>query len=351
MASNIFQGTCVGPLVAPLLSGFISPTLGWRWVFWVGLIIAGATWPVLIFLPETYGPILLARRAAKLRKSTGDSQIFAPIELEKKGWKQMATVTLTRPLRMICFELIVLATCLYLSLAYGIFYMYFEAYPIVFEGIYHQSTGISGLMFLPIGAGAILATVFFLWYDAFLRRAQTQNKSWTFREESRRLPLACIGGPMYVIALFWLGWTARPEIPFVVPMLAGVPFGMGFILIFMALLNYLTDAYEIFAASSMAAASCCRSVAGAVLPFAATPMYARLGVAWASSLLGFLSLGMCAVPFMFLWKGDKLREGSRFCTYLREKKEQEEEERQRKRRRVEDTIEGVGMDEKGNEKV
>jgi hypothetical protein len=40
----------------------------------------------------------------------------------------MATVTLTRPLRMLFFELIVLATCLYLSLIYGIFYMYFEAY-------------------------------------------------------------------------------------------------------------------------------------------------------------------------------------------------------------------------------
>ncbi len=119
----------------------------------------------------------------------------------------------------------------------------------------------------------------------------------------------------------------------------------------MALLNYLTDAYEIFAASSMAAAGCCRSVAGAVLPFAATPMYTRLGVTWASSLLGILSLGMCAVPFMFLWKGDKLREGSRFCTYLREKEKQEEAERERGRRGDEESIEGVGSDEKGDEKV
>ncbi|KAL5324085.1 hypothetical protein ACEPPN_008628 [Leptodophora sp. 'Broadleaf-Isolate-01'] len=58
-------------------------------------------------------------------------------------------------------------------------------------------------------------------------------------------------------------------------MLAGLPFGCGFVLIFMALLNCLTDAYEIFAASAMAAASCARSLAGAVLPFAATPLYGR----------------------------------------------------------------------------
>lgn len=117
-------------------------------------------------------------------------------------------------------------------------------------------------------------------------------------------------------------------------MLAGVPSGMGFVLIFMALLNYLGDAYTIFSASAQAIASCTRSLLGAVLPFAAAPLYGKLGVAWASSLLGFLSLGMCVVPFMFLWKGDKLRAGSRFCGYLREmeKKEMEEETVARERR-------------------
>ena len=245
------------------------------------------------------------------------------MELEKKGFKQMATVTLTRPLRMLCSELIVLATCIYLSVAYGVFYMFFEAYPIVFRGIYQQSLGVSGLMFLPIGAGAVSAIGIFLYYDSILRKAQDGKKTWTQREESRRLPIAILGGPMYVIALFWLGWTARESIPFWVPMLAGIPFGMGFVLIFMALLNYLTDAYEIFAASAMAAASCCRSLAGAVLPFAATPLYDNLGVAWASSLLGFLSLGMCVIPFVFLWKGDVIRQGSSFCIYLKERKEKE----------------------------
>ncbi|KAK6592017.1 major facilitator superfamily transporter [Botrytis cinerea] len=108
-------------------------------------------------------------------------------------------------------------------------------------------------------------------------------------------------------------------------MLAGIPFGMGFILIFIALLNYLTDAYEVFAASAMAASSCCRSLAGAVLPFAAKPMYTKLGVPWASSLLAFLSLLMCGVPVIFTWKGDRIREGSVFCQELKERKIKEME--------------------------
>jgi len=82
----------------------------------------------MIFLPETYGPILLKHRATALHKSSGNPNIFAPIELEKKAFKQLATVTLTRPLRMLFFEPIVSATCVYVSVAYAIFYMYFEAY-------------------------------------------------------------------------------------------------------------------------------------------------------------------------------------------------------------------------------
>lgn len=111
-----------------------------------------------------------------------------------------------------------------------------------------------------------------------------------------------------------------------VPILAGIPFGIGFMLIFIALLNYIADAYLIFAASAMAATSACRSIFGAVLPLAARPMYRELGIAWASSLLGFLSLGMCIVPFTFIKYGDRIRANSKFCNELQERKTQVEEE-------------------------
>ena len=109
-------------------------------------------------------------------------------------------------------------------------------------------------------------------------------------------------------------------------MLAGIPFGMGFMLIFMSLLNYVTDAYMIFAASAMSATSICRSVFGAVLPLAARPMYQKLGIPWASSLLGFLSLGMSIIPFAFIKYGDRLRANSTFCQELQRRKERAEKD-------------------------
>lgn len=89
-------------------------------------------------------------------------------------------------------------------------------------------------------------------------------------------------------------------------------------------LNYITDAYEIFAASANAAASCTRSVLGTVLPFACTPMFQRLGISGACSLLGGLSCLVCIIPFIFIWKGERIRAGSRFCIALRERKEEME---------------------------
>ena len=103
-------------------------------------------------------------------------------------------------------------------------------------------------------------------------------------------------------------------------MLAGVPFGTGLVLLFQALLNYLTDAYEVYAASALAAAACTRSIFGASLPFAAKPMYNALGVHWASTLLALLALVMSAVPFIFIRHGHRIRASSSFWQQLQETK-------------------------------
>ena len=114
--------TTWGPLCGPLISGFVSVGISWRWVFWIELMVAGITWPFLVFMPETYGPVILRRKAKKMRKATGNPDIVAPSELEKQDLWELVTVVLTRPVRMFLFEAIVLSTCLYLSLEYGIFY-------------------------------------------------------------------------------------------------------------------------------------------------------------------------------------------------------------------------------------
>jgi multidrug resistance protein len=120
-AMALFMGaTTWGPILGPVLSGYIA-VVSWRWAYWLQLIIAGATWPVLIMLPETYAPIVLKVKAKKLRKE-GQTNAYAPTELKKRDLRELFVVVLTRPVRMFLFEGIVLCSCLYTALVYAIFY-------------------------------------------------------------------------------------------------------------------------------------------------------------------------------------------------------------------------------------
>lgn len=63
----------------------------------------------------------------------------------------------------------------------------------------------------PVGIGAALSIFVFVWYDNYLARAQKRHAPWATQEEYQHLPLACIGGPLYLVALFWLAWLANRQ--------------------------------------------------------------------------------------------------------------------------------------------
>lgn len=157
--------------------------------------------------------------------------------------------------------------------------------------------------------GASIACFMVIAWDEYLLRLTKENTSAqpAFSDEFRRLPLAAMGGLSYIIALFWLGWTGNASIHWIVPMLSGILFGCGLALVFMSCLNYTTDAYTVYAASALAASSMSRSVFGAALPVAARKMYAALGIGWATSVMGFVAIGLGCVPFIFMKYGESER--------------------------------------------
>jgi len=63
-------------------------------------------------------------------------------------------------------------------------------------------------------------------------------------------------------------------------------------------------------------------------------MFERLGVPWACSLLGFVSLILGLVPFAFIRYGEQIRANSKFCQQLAAEKERlkSEDVRRGKRR-------------------
>lgn len=286
--------------------------------------MAAATFPLTILLPETFAPVLIPKDLESRSHSTR-AKVNAPslsamkLNSPRIPWKQ-----LTLPFKMLFHEGIVSCTCLYISFVYAVFYLYLQAYPVIFKGpdsIYKLSAVVEGALFLPIGLGAILSLAIFHLWDNYLWKSTDAGRPWTRQEEYRRLPLACLGGLLCMVSLFWLGWTSYTSVHWIVPTLSGVPFGIGFVLIFIAMLNYLTDAYGIYSASAQSIASTCRSVFGALLPFAAKRMYKALGTHWASSVLGFVALILTLIPFAFIRYGEQLRARSDLCRQLKAKKE------------------------------
>lgn len=115
------------------------------------------------------------------------------------------------------------------------------------------------------------------------------------------------------MALLVLGFTAKPSIhPSVSMVLFGVFFGFGYILVFLAMILYLSDTYKGYAASAQAAASTVRCLAAVGLPFAASALYQHLGIRFTGGVLASASGVMAAIPFMFLVFRGRLKAESAF---------------------------------------
>lgn len=80
----------------------------------------------------------------------------------------------------------------------------------------------------------------------------------------------------------------------------------------MSISIYLVDAFTLHAASAMAANTVLRSTFGALLPLAGPKMYATLGLGWGNSLLAFIALALCPMPWFFLKYGERIRTHPRF---------------------------------------
>ena len=93
--------------------------------------------------------------------------------------------------------------------------------------------------------------------------------------------------------------TSLPPIHLIVPILAGIPFGIGIAQIMQGLVQYIMDTYGIYCASAIASTVVLRSVLAAVFPLICPTMYESLGEQWAASVFAFLALGCTPLPFLF----------------------------------------------------
>ena len=317
-ALGLFAGaTFIGPVAGPIMGGFITQSyLGWRWTAWITFIMAAFFGPLALFIcSESYAPVLLQRKAAKIRFETKNWAIHAPADENQINASAIVSKYLLRPFVMMALEPILVLITIYMSMIYGILYLFFEAYPIAFQEQRGWNGGVGSLPFLGITVGVVTGVAIITYAsNTRFKRKMEANGGRPIPEE-RLIPMI-IGAFLLPIGLFWFAWTSNPHITWVPQVLAGIPTGAGVLLIFLQGLSYIIDVYLMNANSALAGNTLVRSVAGGGFPLFATAMYHKLGVAWATSLLAFLTVAFLPVPILFFIYGKKLRTLSKYSPNL-----------------------------------
>ena len=290
----------------------VNKHLGWRWTEYIEAIFVFIMFAMAtVFFPEVYGPVLLKRRAASLRKSTGNSAYWHPHENVKLDFKSIVTKHLARPLRMLFTEPMVTCIALYASFVYALLYMTLEVFPIVFAQNRRYSLVVSTLPFLGLFIGVLFAVLINLANQPRYMRIVDQHDGKPVPEA--RLPPMLLGGLLFVIGLFWFGWTAAPQFSWVLPVVAAGFIGAGFNTIFQQCMNFLVDSYGLYAASAISANTVLRSLLASAFPLVAKPMFRNLGVGPAMSILGGIACLALPVPLLFMRYGLRLRKMSKFA--------------------------------------
>lgn len=328
----------LGPAIGPIVGGFVSETIGWRWVEGIMAIFTGCLWIVgSLIIPETYTPVILSRRAKALTRRTG--KVYTS-SIERRQGKMTPRAAfekaLSRPWALLFLEPIVLLISIYMAILYGTLYMLFGAFPIVFEEKRGWSQGIGGLAFCGVAVGMIIGVVYSIFDNK--RYARTEREHNGEAPPEARLPPAAMGAVAIPIGMFWFAWTNYPSIHWIVCIIACVPFGFGMVLVFLSCMNYLIDAYTIYAASVLASNSVLRSLFGAAFPLFTTYMFRNLGIHWASSIPAFLALACAPFPFVFYRYGESIRMKCKYAAQAHEVmlaiRKQNEEVRMEEKARV-----------------
>jgi DHA1 family multidrug resistance protein-like MFS transporter len=315
LAITLFSMTVfTGPLLAPFIGGFIVDSyLGWRWTEWLVAIMGFVAFFLdLFFLEETYPPVILISKAAELRRRTKNWGIHAKQEEIEVDFRELITKNFSRPLRLLVTEPIVLLLSIYMAFIYGLLYLFLTAYPIVFQQIHGMTGGVGGLPYFGMVIGMLFAGIYIALTQPSYNRKLIANNGIPVPEW--RLPPVMIGGLSFAGGLFWFGWSGyKSDIHWIVPTLSGLLTGFGLLSIFLQSLNYLVDAYLMFAASAIAANTFLRSLAGAGFPLFSQYMFKALGVNWAGTLLGCVALLLVPIPVGFYYYGERLRMKSAFA--------------------------------------
>lgn len=306
----------LGAALGPLIGGFIVRAGGWRWTQWAAVIFASAVYIPVVFSRETYKKIILKRRAIRLGLLDSASQLTSP----GRAFRYFATVLIQRPLHMLFTEPIVTLVSLYCSFLYGLLYTFVVSVPWIFRHYYHYSPTSVSLSYLGLLCGTLVASLPLVlvdvrFYQPRLLRWQRTHDEYTVFPCENRLISSMIGSITLPLSLFASAWTAQYQVHAIVPIICQGCVMLSSLLIYASANLFMLDSYgPLYGASASGAMMLSRYILSAAFPLFVMQMFESLGVGWATTLLGFITVVMAPIPWCFWMFGEKLRRRSKYET-------------------------------------
>ena len=102
----------IGPVLGPIMRGFLTTRVLWRWVFYLTSIMDALVqiW-ALFFLEESYAPVLLRRKRDKLQAASSGSNLpvvyYTEHDLPEGSKMEVVRVNMIRPFKMLGTQIVI----------------------------------------------------------------------------------------------------------------------------------------------------------------------------------------------------------------------------------------------------
>lgn len=314
-AMSIYSLTpLLGPAIGPIAGGFITQRTSWRWVFYSTTIADAVIQAVGLFLlRETYAPVLLARKRARLTEETGNQALHTEYDRPDRTVAQTLKTAMTRPFRLLGTQIIMQVLALYLMFLYGQLYLQLSTFPRLWQGKYGESVEIGGLNYISLGLGLWLGSQVCAPLQDRIYAWMKRREGVTVGRPEFRTPMMIPAAVAVPIGLLTFGWSAQYQTHWIVPNIGVAVFAAGTIVGFQCIQGYMVDAYTLYAASAVGAGTVLRSLAGFGFPLFAPYLYDRLDYGWGNTTLALVAVVVGWPAPILLWKyGETLRKRSPF---------------------------------------